>query len=176
MIKWLNALRDVGAILTLVTVWGIMIAMVSELAPEIFTKKAKDGTTFQCSDSFLQHWLHDTLNWSERHATRAAQKMPDNWENLCQHATLWMTYSIKEQDIPSCLYMNSDQTQVVLLRDPVWHGPQLGQNRYWLLVMRRSKPLPLSYSSQMMVPCSHSKPSMYGGLTKKSCPEPTSLH
>ncbi|KIM34882.1 hypothetical protein M413DRAFT_44794, partial [Hebeloma cylindrosporum] len=53
------------------------------------------------------------LNWSERKATRAAQKIPDDWEEKCEKSFLRKAYSIKEYDIPSALYVNSDQTQVV---------------------------------------------------------------
>lgn len=51
--------------------------------------------------------------WSERRATRAAQKLPDNWEDQCERAFLRMAYTIKEEDIPSELIVNTDQTQVV---------------------------------------------------------------
>ncbi|KAG1889402.1 hypothetical protein F4604DRAFT_1530825, partial [Suillus subluteus] len=90
-----------------------MIAVISDLAPQIFHQRAKDGSQFQCSDTFVRHWLHHTLHWSERHATRAAQKIPGNWEGLCEHSFLRLAYTIKEEDIPSALYINSDQTQVV---------------------------------------------------------------
>ncbi|KAG2157537.1 hypothetical protein DEU56DRAFT_722553, partial [Suillus clintonianus] len=87
--------------------------MVSDKAPEIFEWKAKDGSTFQCSDSFLQNWLHTTLHWSECRATQAAQKIPSNWEVVCENAFLRLAYTIKEEDIPTELYVNSDQTQVI---------------------------------------------------------------
>jgi hypothetical protein len=90
-----------------------MIAMISDLAPDIFQQKAKDGSQFQCSEAFVRRWLHDTLDWSERRATRAAQKTPNHWEDLCEHSFLRLAYTIKEEDIPSALYVNSDQTQVV---------------------------------------------------------------
>ncbi|KIM89788.1 hypothetical protein PILCRDRAFT_94971 [Piloderma croceum F 1598] len=83
------------------------------MAPEIFEKKAADGSTFRCSDSFLRQWLHGTLLWSERRATRAAQKLPDNWEDLCKCSFFSIAYGIKEEDIPPELYVNLDQTQVV---------------------------------------------------------------
>ncbi|KAG1749220.1 hypothetical protein EDB19DRAFT_1629741, partial [Suillus lakei] len=48
-----------------------------------------------------------------RRTTRAAQKTPTNWEDLCEKASLRLAYTIKEEDIPAALYINSDQTQVV---------------------------------------------------------------
>ncbi|KAJ7605138.1 hypothetical protein DFH06DRAFT_923228, partial [Mycena polygramma] len=53
------------------------------------------------------------LRWSVRTPTNAAQKLPANWEDLCEKAFLRMAHIIKEHDIPSSLILNSDQTQVV---------------------------------------------------------------
>ena len=83
------------------------------MAPEIFEQKAQDGTTFRCSDSFLRKWLHETMNWSERKATRAAHKLPDNWEDICEKLLLRIAHDMKEEDIPAALYVNTDQTQAV---------------------------------------------------------------
>ncbi|KAG1872306.1 hypothetical protein DFJ58DRAFT_629656, partial [Suillus subalutaceus] len=78
IIKHLKVLRDNGAVLTLITIRAIMIAMISDLAPEIFDHQAKDGSQFQCSDTFVRYWLHNSLHWSERRTTRTAQKTPTN--------------------------------------------------------------------------------------------------
>lgn len=111
--KRLERLRDAAAPITLVTVRGIAVATILKMAPEIFDKHAKDGTSFRCSDSYLRQWLHGTLLWSERRATRAAQKLPDDWEYLCERAFLRIAHGIKEEDIPAPLLVNTDQTQVV---------------------------------------------------------------
>ena len=109
----LEQLREASAPVTLVTVRGIVVATILKMAPEIFDRCAKDGSSFRCSDSYLRKWLHGTLLWSERKATRAAQKLPEDWELLCQRAFLRIAYGIKEEDIPPELFVNSDQTQVV---------------------------------------------------------------
>jgi hypothetical protein len=49
--KWLEQLCEAAAPITLVTVRGIVVATILKMAPEIFEKKAKDGTAFCCSDS-----------------------------------------------------------------------------------------------------------------------------
>ncbi|TFK59108.1 hypothetical protein BDN72DRAFT_873088 [Pluteus cervinus] len=41
----------------------------------------RDGSSFRASDSFVRKWLHDSLHWSIRKETRAAQKLPENWED-----------------------------------------------------------------------------------------------
>lgn len=106
-------MREAGAPITLVTVRGIVVATITNMAPEIFKKCAKDGSFFHCSDSYLRHWLWGSLMWSERGATQAAQKFPDDWEQLCLCSFLRIAYGIKEEDIPPELYFNTDQTQVV---------------------------------------------------------------
>ena len=105
-------MRDAAAPLTLVTIRGIFVATILEKAPEIFEQKANDGTKFHCSDSFLQKWLHETMNWSERKATRAAHKLPDDWEDICEKSLLRIAQDMKE-DIPAALHVNTDQTQAV---------------------------------------------------------------
>ena len=61
----------------------------------------------------MQHWLHETMSWSPRKATHAAQKKPLDWEDQCEKSFLRKAYLIKEEDIPAALYVNADQTQVV---------------------------------------------------------------
>ncbi|KAJ7222043.1 hypothetical protein C8J57DRAFT_1094587, partial [Mycena rebaudengoi] len=68
---------------------------------------------FRISDSYLRKWLRETLRWSIRRPTNAAQKLPEDWEDLCEKSFFRIAYSIKEHDIPACLIINSDQTQVV---------------------------------------------------------------
>ena len=111
--KHLDRLREATAPITIVTVHGVIVATILKMAPEIFQKQSEDGSSFRCSDSYLRRWLHGTMLWSERRATRAAQKLPDDWEKLCLRAFLRIAYGIKEEDIPSELFVNSDQTQVV---------------------------------------------------------------
>jgi hypothetical protein len=113
IISQLNALRDAAAPLTLVTIQGIFVATILNMAPEIFEERASDGTKFRCSDSFLRKWLHETMNWSERKATHAAHKLPDDWEDICEKSLLRITQDTKEEDIPATLYVNTDQTQAV---------------------------------------------------------------
>ncbi|KAJ6553233.1 hypothetical protein B0H19DRAFT_865606, partial [Mycena capillaripes] len=51
--------------------------------------------------------------WSPRQGTNAAQKLPDDWEDLCEKSFFRMAHAIKEHDIPAGLILNSDQTQVI---------------------------------------------------------------
>jgi hypothetical protein len=99
---------------TLVTVRALFVATILDQAPEIFNIRCqKDGSYFKASDSFLRRWLRETLVWSTRRPTNAAQKLPDNWEDLCEKSFLRIAYAVKEHDIPAGLSVNADQTQVV---------------------------------------------------------------
>lgn len=96
------------------TVHAIVVAVATKIAPQIFEQKYKDNSKFQCSDAFVRKLLHETLHWLERRVTRAAQKIPENWEDLCEQAVLRIALAIKEKNIPPKLIVNSNQTQVLL--------------------------------------------------------------
>ena len=117
IIDRLNALHNGSVPLTLVTIRVVIVVMLMNMAPEIFNIKAPDKSFFWCSDSFLRAWLHKTMGWSEWKATHAAQKLPKNWEDICENAILQMAYVMKEEDIPATLYVNTDQTQIMYAQD-----------------------------------------------------------
>lgn len=175
IIDRLNTLRDGSVPLTLVMIRGIVVAMLMSMAPEVFRVKASDGSTFQCSDSFLRQWLHHVMGWSERKATRAAQKVPENWEDICEKAALRIAYVIKEEDVPASLYVNSDQTQIVYAQ---------GSNITW--TKRGTKQVSTigedekrAFTAVVSVSCSGKflpLQMVYQGSTTKSCPQPTAAH
>jgi hypothetical protein len=109
----LTAIRQTGAEISLITARGIMLGTILTQAPDILTKKFADGSTFRASDSFMRHWLHDSMHWSRRKATQAAQKKPIDWEDQCEKSALRKAHLIKEEDIPAGLWVNSDQTQAI---------------------------------------------------------------
>ena len=81
-----------------------MLATIIRDRPEILELKFRDGSTFRASDTFVRTWLCSTMGWTIRKATRAAQKLPDNWEDQCEKAVIRRAYLIKEYDIPAELY------------------------------------------------------------------------
>lgn len=109
----MHKLRGAGAPLTVVSVRAVLVAKILDLKPEILQHQFKDGSFFCVSDSFVEKWMHDALHWSRRKATRAAHKLPVDWEAQCEHAFLWKAYAIKQYDIPASLYVNSDKTNIV---------------------------------------------------------------
>ena len=91
-----------------------------KMKPEILEAQFQDGSTFKASDSFVRHWVRREMNWAQHKATRATQKVPENWEDLVERSHIHKAYLIKEYDICSPLYVNSDQTQGVFA-----HGHKL---------------------------------------------------
>lgn len=107
----LLALRQHSVPLTLIAVRGVMVATIIRDAPEIMQRQFKDGSTFRASETFVRSWLHSAMGWTRRKGTRAAQKLPDNWEDQCERSAIRKGYLLKEYGIPADLYANSDQTQ-----------------------------------------------------------------
>lgn len=93
----------------------IIIATISDRAPEIFAHQFKDGSTFQVSESFCRRFLDKTMAWSMRKGTKAAQKLPADAEVQCENAFLRRAWKIKEHRIPAELVINADQTGIIYL-------------------------------------------------------------
>ncbi|KAL0953304.1 hypothetical protein HGRIS_004553 [Hohenbuehelia grisea] len=109
----IEALREGGAVLTMLTIHAIMIAFIEADAPHLFRQPiAKDGSRFKCSEAFVRKYLH-RLGWSERCATRAAQKLPANHEQILTEAYIREARVIRDHRIPAELRVNTDQTQSV---------------------------------------------------------------
>jgi hypothetical protein len=107
-------LQKAGVPVTASTMRCIMIAMIQSHAPSLFTTKQKYGSVFACSPFFVRKFAKNKLNWSFRHSTRAAQKIPDKVEGILQCSLLRQSFSIKTFAIPDALRVNSDQTQCIL--------------------------------------------------------------
>ena len=62
------------------------------------------------------------MGWSERRATKAAQKLPANHEEILMNAFLREAYVVHDHAIPAALHVNTNQTQMVY---------QQGTQRTW---------------------------------------------
>ncbi|THU83896.1 hypothetical protein K435DRAFT_688686 [Dendrothele bispora CBS 962.96] len=90
-----------------------MVGVITSIAPELFDKDIGKGVKFRCSDSFVRKYLQERLGWSLRAGTRAAQKLPENYENLLLEAFLREAWLVRDYNIPPALRVNTDQTQSV---------------------------------------------------------------
>jgi hypothetical protein len=98
-----------------------MVAYIDHDAPDLFKQTFVDGSQFRCSESFVWKYLHN-LGWSERCSTRAAQKLPDNVEQILSNSFIQQSSIICDHAIPAALHVNTDQTQTHY---------QMGGKRTW---------------------------------------------
>jgi len=99
-----------------------MVATIQTKTPDLFTNLQSDGTCFKCSDAFVKKFLHKSMGWSERRATKAAQKLPTNHEEILMNAFLHEAYVVHDHAVPADLCVNTNQTQMVY---------QQGTQRTW---------------------------------------------
>lgn len=53
------------------------------------------------------------MHWSEHRSTRDGHKIPADWEDQCTKVFLRLVHDVKEYDIPSKLFVNTDHTNMV---------------------------------------------------------------
>jgi hypothetical protein len=117
----LEDLQASGVVLSLMTIHGIMVAYIEHDASDLFKQTFADGSQFRCSESFVWKSLHN-LGWSERYSTHAAQKLPDNVEQILLNSFIQQSSIIRDHAIPAALRVNTDQTQTHY---------QMGDKRTW---------------------------------------------
>jgi hypothetical protein len=78
-----------------------MVGHIQNDVPELFERTMSDGSHFRCSESFTRSYLRNTLGWSERRTTKAAQKF------------FRLAHVIRDWAVPALLIVNTDQTQIV---------------------------------------------------------------
>lgn len=104
----LRYMRKVGAPVSLVDVRAILVAHISIDAPELF----EDGT-FRVSDGFVYKFIEVIMDWSHRMPTKAAQKLPQNADELTFASVMRLCLAIRDNTITAALRVNSDQTNVI---------------------------------------------------------------
>ncbi|KAG9090561.1 hypothetical protein FS749_000462, partial [Ceratobasidium sp. UAMH 11750] len=109
----LTRFRALGIPLSITVIRALMIAIIKKDAPDLFTRHLRADKLFTCSYSFVRSFLHKELHWSFRRPTRAAQSTPANMDTVLRRAFLRLACLIRDEDIPACCIVNTDQTQVV---------------------------------------------------------------
>jgi hypothetical protein len=138
-------------------------------------RKFRDGSTFRASDSFVRKWLHEAMRWSRRKATRAAQKLPVDWEDQCERAALRKAYLIKEYDIPPELFANSDQTQRLYGPGDKLTYAETGSKQVSVIGGDEKRAFTVMItvtSAGRLLPIQ----AVYQGKTDKSCPDKSAPH
>ena len=154
---------------------GVILATILHMKPAILDVPYRDGTTFRASDDFVRRWVKKNLSWSIRKATHAAQKIPADWEDKCEKSFLRKAYSIKEYDIPSALFVNSDQTQVIFTPgDKMTYAP-IGKKQVSLVGGDEKRAFTVMVSvanNGTLLPFQ----AIYGGQSERSCPTKSAPH
>lgn len=109
IIQQLRAIRATGCRITLIGAKAIIIAFVNRDASALLT-----DTAWTVSDSWTRGFLRNTLGWSWRRGTTAAQKLPDDWHVDAVKVCLRFAYLMRLYRIPSCFVLNMDETGVLL--------------------------------------------------------------
>jgi hypothetical protein len=147
------------------------------MKPEILEAQYKDGSTFKASDSFVRRWVRQEMNWAQRKATRAVQKVPEDWEDQIERSHIRKAYLIKEYDICSPLYVNSDQTQGVFAPGDKLTYAEIGAKQVSLVGAEEKRAFTIMVGvandgTLALLPFQ----AIYEGLTKRSTPTSDSPH
>lgn len=169
----LDSLREAGVELTLTSIRGIMVACIEYDAPHLFIQTMSDGTNFKCSESFVRKYLRNTMKWSERRTTRAAQKLPTNYEDILHDAFLREAFVIRDHAIPAELRVNTDQTQTVYQQGTKTTWNKKGVKQVAVVGHDEKRAFTLvpsiSASGELL-----SMQAIYQGKSSVSCPSPSS--
>ncbi|KAJ7693212.1 hypothetical protein B0H17DRAFT_839332, partial [Mycena rosella] len=111
------------------------------------------------------------LGWSERRATKAAQKLPTNHKKILEEVFLQEAHIIRDHAVPAALRINTNQTQLVYQQgsDSTWnkHGVKqvatMGQEEKRAFTL-----VPSISASDVLLPMQ----AVFGGKTMASCPSP----
>ncbi|THU76845.1 hypothetical protein K435DRAFT_824490 [Dendrothele bispora CBS 962.96] len=113
------------------------------------------------------------MGWSPRKGTRAAQKLPIDWEELLEKSFLRKVYAIKEEDILPQFIVNSDQTNVVYAPGDKKTWAETGAAQVELLGGDEKRAFTVNVSVALdgsVLPFQ----AIYTGKTSLSCPSPLS--
>jgi hypothetical protein len=111
------------------------------------------------------------MGWSRRKATRAAHKLPINWEDQCEKSAIRQAYRLKEYDIPAELYANSDQTQQLYAPGDKLTYAETGARQVSVIGGDEKRAFTVMVtvtSAGSLLPFQ----AIYQGLSNRSCPDP----
>ncbi|KAJ7304728.1 hypothetical protein DFH08DRAFT_639352, partial [Mycena albidolilacea] len=113
------------------------------------------------------------LGWSERRATKAAQKLPAHYEKILDDAFLREAYVIRDYAIPAALRVNTDQTQLVYQQGSSSTWNERGAKQVATIGQEEKRAftlVPSISASGVLLPIQ----SVFSGRTAASCPSPAS--
>lgn len=93
---------------------NVILGIIEAINPTIL-RQPHNGYIPLLSLSSVRRYGNTELNWSFRAATKPSQKIPDNWEDLCEMTFFRLVYTIATSDIHPSLVINADQTMIHLV-------------------------------------------------------------
>ncbi|KAG9077821.1 hypothetical protein FS749_010233 [Ceratobasidium sp. UAMH 11750] len=165
----LTRFRTLGIPLNMTAIRALMIAVIKKDSPDLFKRHLRADKLFSCSYSFVRSFLRKEMNWSFRRPTRAAQATPANMDTVLRRAFLRLACLIRDENIPSCCIVNTDQTQVVYSHGCEYTWTQQGEKQVPVVGKdeKRAYTLVIGVSNS-----GHALPfqAIYPGLTRASLP------
>jgi len=113
-LKTLNGLRKTSMAINTSLARNVILGNIEALNPRIL-QQPHNGYIPVLSLSSVRRYLNKELNWSFRAATKASQKIPDDWEDQCEMTFFRLVYTIATSDIHPSLVINADQTMIHLV-------------------------------------------------------------
>ncbi|THU87542.1 hypothetical protein K435DRAFT_610402, partial [Dendrothele bispora CBS 962.96] len=114
------------------------------------------------------------LNWTPRKGTRAAHKLPSDWEDQCERAFLRIAYLVKHEDMLPEFYVNSDQSQYQFAPGDKMTWAEKGAKQVDLRGNDEKRAFTVMVSVAVdgtLLPFQ----AIYAGLTPRSCPSLSSV-
>jgi hypothetical protein len=116
IVSSLRSIRAAGVCVTLDTARSIVLAHVSEQHPDLLSPHLRDiqqpidPKRFCISNNWLHHFLQTRLCWTLRRRTKAAQKLPANWEDLRDDALMRIAIVAARKNISADRVYCADET------------------------------------------------------------------
>ncbi|KAJ7196898.1 hypothetical protein B0H12DRAFT_998945, partial [Mycena haematopus] len=111
------------------------------------------------------------MGWSERRATKAAQKLPANHEKVLEEAFFREAHVIRDYAVPAALRVNTDQTQLVYQQGSGSTWTQRGAKQVATVGQEEKRAftlVPSISASGKLLPMQ----AVFVGQTHLSCPSP----
>ncbi|KAL0569111.1 hypothetical protein V5O48_012860 [Marasmius crinis-equi] len=112
------SLRTSGLIVNVPIARSIILGFIQQRHPEILT-----GSKFTCSERYVRDFMQSVLDFSPRQGTRAAAKLPDDADDVCERTFFRLVYAMMWEKIPPKLVINADQMGIYVLpsSSSTWH-------------------------------------------------------
>jgi hypothetical protein len=117
--KSLRALRAAGLPVNASVARNTILGFIKQQYPHLLRQANHDALqgpwTPQLSIHTVRRFLHRELKWVVRAGTKAAQKLPKDWEIQCEKTFFRLVYTIAKERVHQSLLVNADQTGVILV-------------------------------------------------------------